>query len=143
MDHAEPATGDFRADRARARAWSRWVFAPGQHLQPGEHLLVRDEFTLEKPLSTVTWSQRVPPNCHALQTGAQAQGALGEPKTRHLGALLWSMPTLPARLQAQEYEIVAVRPGVCLLPLPEVAAGGQALTVTAEPAEILLHVDGS
>jgi hypothetical protein len=117
-------------------------YVAGSPINPGDRILVREEITLPQPLDGVIWTQRVPPTCHALQTGPGSGRVIGELARRRVDQLRYVAPSLPAGRHVHEYELVAVRPGACTFPPPEVSAIGPLVPVRVEPAETRVHVTG-
>ncbi len=107
---------------------------------PGEHLLVREVFTLPDELGVVRWSQRIPPNLHAALTDSHHGFSIGEPEPPRVDQLEYVATGLAAGFHTHEYHLVAVRAGACVLPPPEVVVNGVPLGVTAEPAELRISV---
>ena len=142
QDEIEPLTRDVLMpnDPPMAR---QIALRPGDRVLPGQHLLIREIVTLSQPLEALTWSQRIPPNCHAMLSESQADNTIGELRDRGLHLLRYSVPEIAPGLHLHEYELVAVRPGVCLLPPPTLQAAGQPIPTDIEPIEILINVIGS
>jgi hypothetical protein len=107
---------------------------------PGEHLLVREVFTLPDELGVFRWSQRIPPNLHAALTDSHHGFSIGEPEPPRVDQLEYVATGLAAGFHTHEYHLVAVRAGVCVLPPPEVVVNGVPLSVAAEPAELRINV---
>jgi hypothetical protein len=120
--------------------WQETSLRSGDRVLPGQHLLIRELVTLGWPLEALTWSQRVPPNCHVMLGESHAEQTVGELQARRLDALRYTAGGLPAGHQVHEYQIVSVRPGACLLPPPEVLADGRPVRVEIELAETLINV---
>ena len=113
---------------------------PGGRVLSGQHLLIREVVTLSQPLESLTWSQRIPPNCHALLSESQAEDPIGELRERRPDMIRYTAPAISTGIHLHEYELVAVRPGVCLLPPPALQAAGQAIPTDIEPTEIMINV---
>jgi hypothetical protein len=141
-EQVDPVTGEPSETGIWRSRWQHGVLGPDDRVLPGQHLLLREEFTLAEPVRGGTWSLRVPPNCYAMQGASQAKATIGDGQGRWLSSLRYKVHPLAAGYHAQEYHLVAVRPGVGLLPLPEVSVDGRRLGVVAEPAELLVNVAG-
>jgi hypothetical protein len=125
-------------------ARQEWQHAPvgaGERLAAGQTVLVRDEFVLDRALDDLTWTQRLPANVHPFRSDPYPARRVGESGNRGLESISYTVGRLEAGAHIHEYFVVPVRPGVCLLPPPEVRSGGAAVPVVLEPAETRIIVD--
>lgn len=136
----DPLPGEVPATPVVQTVWPAAPLLPNEALHLGEHLLVREEFAAPEPLSGLMWSQRLPPNCRAAEMDTAAWQPVAALRDRRHDELTWHGPGLVAGAAVHEYHLVAVRPGVCLLPPPEIRAAGRALSVVTEPGEVYLTV---
>jgi hypothetical protein len=119
----------------------RWTpIAAGTPLRPGQLVRIREEVALAEAQSEVHWSQFVPPTCAPLVRSPVPIRPIGaqEPGGGH--RLTFRAAELKAGTHVHEYLLEAVRPGTCLLPAPELRAGGKPLPVRTDPAELRLTV---
>jgi len=142
QERVDPVTEDVSDQGVLKTVWRHSILPSNFPLVPGQQLLVREEFQLDEPLTRVMWQQRMPADCHARQTESRAQQTMGVMQERRLDTLRYQASTLPAGPHTHEYHIVAVRPGVCLLPLPDATTDGRPIRVTVDPPELLLRVAG-
>jgi len=112
--------------------------APGERVQPGQILLVEEQFTLDTSLNNVTWEQALPANARTLRGTPRALRRIGFVTDKRVGRLVFVADHLEAGRYVHEYVVVPVRPGACLLPLPTVRSDSGALAIEVEPAEVLL-----
>ena len=140
VEQVDSLTGEPSEDGIWRFVWNEAALRPGNLLLPGEHLLVRESLSVPDARTAIEWTQRVPPNCHALLTGSQAEQTIGESDQPRVDILSYSTKTLPSGVHVHEYHLVAVRPGVCLLPAPEIRVAGESVNVAVDPIDLRLNV---
>jgi hypothetical protein len=123
--------------------WQRYVLPADARLEPGQRVVVRESFTLPQSAAALRWSQRIPPNCSFAAMPVAKPQAVGTPERRRADELDFRNRGMPAGPHEHEYELVATRPGVCVLPLPEIWISGQRMEIAADPGERRLNVIGA
>ncbi|MCK4342317.1 MAG: hypothetical protein KAY37_11410 [Phycisphaerae bacterium] len=122
------------------RYWDTVPWSGEDRLRPGELVQVREMFVLTEAQAEFVWLQRVPATCHA----APAKAQLGEPIGSRVGdrgdALAYRVTALGPGRHEHEYFLTVVRPGSCLLPLPEWRIGETRIPLVVEPDEVRLIV---
>lgn len=131
---------DLGPRRTSPSRWHRYVLPPGARLKPGQRILVRESFELAQPATAMKWSQRIPPNCSLVAQPQSEPRALGLLEPRRADQLDFRARGITAGPHEHEYELVATRPGVCVLPMPEIWISGQRVDTAGEPEELRLHV---
>ena len=126
----------------RRSQWQRSLLPADAKLQPGQRILVREAFTLTAPIDALKWDQRVPPNCFFAAKPESRPQTLGTLKPLRADELNFQARGLAPGNHEHEYELVVGRPGVCLLPLPEISVAGRRLEVSGQPEELRLNVIG-
>jgi hypothetical protein len=137
--NVERATGQPNDSRAGETIRHETPLTATARLIPGDHVLIREEFTLAEPLQAVAWSQDVPPTCHAMQSRSEDQKTVGALQRLRVDSMRFG-GDLAAGPHTHEYQLVVVRPGACRLPAPVVSSDGEPVSVSVEPAETLLNV---
>lgn len=123
-----------------ASFWLPQRWAPGDRLQPGDLVQVREEFDVRGPGRDFIWVQRLPPTCWAPE-GARFRGTpVGEPLGGPGDALRFQVSSLGAGAYTHEYFVEAVRPGVASLPVPSWHGEGTPATIRVEPDDLRLIV---
>jgi len=131
---------DLGPRRTSPSRWHRYVLPPGARLKPGQRILVRESFELAQPATAMKWSQRIPPNCSLVAQPQSEPRALGLLEPHRADQLDFRARGITAGPHEHEYELVATRPGVCVLPMPEIWISGQRVDTAGEPEELRLHV---
>jgi hypothetical protein len=101
----DPATGEPSEEGVWKTKRQHAVLTAGERVEPGQKILVRDEFTLEKPLAAVTWFQRLPPNCRTLQNEPRGFQTAGDTQCQRSDASGCRIPTLAAGRHMHEYPL--------------------------------------
>ena len=129
-----PGMGTKSAPR---RSLRRTPLAAGQTVEAGQLLLVQETMELPDPGQTLAWTQRLPANCYSYAGADLELRPAGEVTSRRLEALEWRAEA-PDRALHHEYVLVAVRPGACRLPPPDLRMDGRAATVEADELWVLV-----
>jgi hypothetical protein len=111
-------------------------------LAAGQHIRVHEEITSSAALEKVEWRRAAPGTLDALDSDPSNLPALGQRQAGPPGVTVHRTPVLAAGTHVHEYVLVAVRPGTCRLPPPQVLAGGQAVDLSVEPEELGVLVRG-
>jgi hypothetical protein len=131
-----PAESKCRHDRR----WTSAPWSPTDRLRPGQYLQVREEVAPRPEATELIWAQRIPPTCvpvRARPKEAEPAAALPSPRADELRFRINAQRDQPF---IHGYYLMAVRPGVCVLPPPIVQIGDAPAPIAVEPAEIQVIV---
>jgi hypothetical protein len=136
---AEAGRGPAGRERAPDRHWRR--LQSGDRLAAGQLLRVTERIEVGKRVGPLVWRQRVPAVCErsAFQPAAPASfgtvqsGERSDVLTRRVAAL-------PPGQYTHDYLLVAVRPGVARLAVPQLTCGNTTVSVRIEPEEFVLSL---
>jgi len=121
--------------------WLRIAMAPGARVRPGQRVLVQEVIDAPVNASALVWRQRAPANAHFCRAAEMDLSTVGRLDRATVDQLAYSSGQPVASQLMHEYVLVAVRAGVCGLPVPEVLVDGSARAVTVAPADLRVNVD--
>jgi hypothetical protein len=136
----DAAEGEIRGWRELGANWVATPLLEGERLSPGRLVVVRDTFTLARPLSDVVWRQRLPAACVPPAMVSSDFLSLGERSEVRLDSVAYSAERLAAGELVHECPMIVVRPGTYFLPPPEMTERGRALKLEVDPGEFHLVV---
>jgi hypothetical protein len=124
-DDLDPDAHPFKpVQPADLRDLERIELSPGQRLRLGELLLVQDELRPSNPLSGLRWAQRAPSNCFTYNVPDESLRRIGRRMEHQRDASVYRTGQLNSGLNVHEFLLVAVRPGACVLPPPQLTDQG-------------------
>ncbi|MBK8916034.1 MAG: hypothetical protein IPM64_15800 [Phycisphaerales bacterium] len=114
---------------------SEWDLAeldPAERLPGGTLVLIRD--TLEgAPLPAgADWVQAIPPTCLSMRRAVEGLTSIGQQRLAQVDRLQWAVTSSQARERVHEFVLLAVRPGACRIPPPDVR------TAEGEPVGVMV-----
>ncbi|MFO0839864.1 MAG: hypothetical protein U1D55_15235 [Phycisphaerae bacterium] len=138
-----PPTDDLAPPAANplARRFTRTILRDGDHVGPGQLILIRDEFEAPSAVSDLKWTQHAPATCHTIVTELGVFKPLRGRETKTLDSLTVEIPKLDRGRHTSEIVLCTVRPGAALVPPPAILVGGSAVPLIVSPAEIRIVVD--
>jgi hypothetical protein len=120
--------------------WQRIELEPEQRVSPGQLILVEERIVADRTHERIDWRQDIPGNCHTHVGERNELAEIGIPRGLRRTGVTYRIERLEAGQHTREYVIVAVRPGVCRYPAPEMCADGQPLRVPAAPPSQFVFV---
>lgn len=119
---------------------SEWDLAeldPAERLPAGTLVLIRDTVG-DVPLPAgANWVQAIPPTCLSMRRAVEGLATIGQQRPAQVDRLQWAVTTTAVGERVHEFVLLAVRPGACRLPGPEIrSAEGERFDVAmASPVE--------
>lgn len=141
---APPAGKDVtprRLTESHLGDWNLMPLSPDDRVAPGDYLLIRDEVSSTQPLTSVTWRQRIPPTFYSSLRKIEGLRTLGQMRRAGRDLLEYTVTQTQPNVAWHEYVVVAVRPGACTIPQPDVFIGKQRQSVSVTPEQTRLIVE--
>lgn len=134
----DPITGQTMTDRK----FMRLTAAPNERFHPGQTLLIDETVELPRQLTEVEWRQDIPPVAVTDRKRVADVTPLGDPSgPLRLDRMDIYRSELERGTHSNQYTIVVVRPGACVLPPPVIRSDGGPVRVVCEPEDLRLVVE--
>jgi hypothetical protein len=121
----------------------RWdELSPQDRLVPGQLLRVDEKVVSNKPLAGLRWSQRLPTTCAMVRGEPRPVETIGSRESGRADVMTFRATEVKAGEHLHAYYLAVIRPGACVLPLPELRVGDERIPVHVEPADLRVIVAG-